>query len=175
MLTRQVRAAAFALLIVAPVVALREGQGVAAQVPTASDAPKYVLPPQPIVDLFDAEFLPQTTVSPNQQVVALTKARAYPTIAELAQPMLRLAGARVNPKTNGPHRASGAARHRHLLDHAQEDRRRRRGSVTMPPQARISHMKFSPDGSRLAFLHTEGRRHRVVGRGRRHRRRKRRS
>ena len=24
----------------------------------------------------------------------------------------------------------------------------------MPPQARISHVKFSPDGSRLAFLHT---------------------
>ena len=39
--------------------------------------------------------------------MALTKARAYPTIAELAQPMLRLAGSRVNPKTNGPHRASG--------------------------------------------------------------------
>ena len=40
-------------------------------------------------------------------MVALTKARPHPTIAELAQPMLRLAGARVNPKTNGPHRASG--------------------------------------------------------------------
>ena len=35
------------------------------------------------------------------------KARTYPTIAELAQPMYRLAGSRVNPKTNGPHRASG--------------------------------------------------------------------
>ena len=155
MLTRQVRAAAFALLVVAPVVALRGGQGVAAQVPTASDAPKYVLPPQPIVDLFDAEFLPQTTVSPNQQVVALTKARAYSTIAELAQPMLRLAGARVNPKTNGPHRASGlpgtgiyAIALKKIADGAEV-------SVTMPTQARISHLKFSPDGSRLAFLHTK--------------------
>src|SRR5213076_136231 len=83
------------------------GTAVAAQVPSASDPPKYVLPPKEIVDVFDAELLPQTLVSPNHQVVATTKARAYPTIAELSQPMLRLAGARVNPKANGPHRASG--------------------------------------------------------------------
>jgi len=155
MLTRPVRAVAFAVLILAPVFALRQGQGVAAQVPTASDAPKYALPPQAIVEVFDAEFLPQTTLSPNKQVVALTKARAYATIAELSQPMLRLAGSRVNPKTNGPHRASGlpgtgiySITLKKIADGAETN-------VTMPPQARISHLKFSPDGSRLAFLHTK--------------------
>src|SRR5438132_9131741 len=96
---RPLRFVALAVLILAP--------ALAAQVPSASDPPKYVLPPQNIVEVFDAELLPQTLVSPNHQVVAMTKARAYPTIAELSQPMLRLAGARVNPKANGPHRASG--------------------------------------------------------------------
>jgi dipeptidyl aminopeptidase/acylaminoacyl peptidase len=155
MLSRPVRAVTLAILIVAPVLALREAQGVAAQVPTASDPPKYVLPPQPIVDVFDAEFLPQTTVSPNKQVLALTKARPHPTIAELAQPMLRLAGSRVNPKTNGPHRVIGPAGTgiysitlKKIADGAEVN-------VTVPQQARISHMKFSPDGSRLAFLHTK--------------------
>ena len=170
MLTRPVRAVAFAVLILAPVLALRpfdvlgvvpsvvvrlQAQGIAAQVPTASDAPKYALPPQSIVDVFDAEFLPQTTLSPTKQVVALAKARAHPTIAELSQPMLRLAGSRVNPKTNGPHRASGlpgtgiySIALKKIADGAEVN-------VTMPPQARISHMKFSPDGSRLAFLHTK--------------------
>ena len=28
-------------------------------------------------------------------------------------------------------------------------------TVTMPPQARISHLKFSPDGAHLAFLQTK--------------------
>jgi len=107
MLTRPFRAIVLAAFVFAPVVAFRQAASVSAQVPTAADAPKYVLPPQAIVDVFDAEFLPQTIVSPNHQIVALTRARAYPTIAELAQPMLRLAGSRVNPKTNGPHRASG--------------------------------------------------------------------
>src|SRR5882724_13422914 len=103
MFTRPARFIALSILIVTPALALQ----LRAQVPAASDPPKYALPPKPIVDLFDAEFLPQTLISPNHQVLALTKARAYPTIAELSQPMLRLAGSRVNPRTNGPHRASG--------------------------------------------------------------------
>ena len=51
------------------------------------------------MDVFDSEFLPQTLVNPNRQMVVLTKARPYPSIAELSQPMYRLAGSRINPKT----------------------------------------------------------------------------
>ena len=135
--------------------ALLIGPALLAQVPSASDPAKYVLPPKEIVDVFDADFLPQTMVSPNKQVVAMVKARAYPTIAELAQPMLRLAGERVNPKTNGPQRASGlpgtgiySITIKKIADGAEV-------AVTMPPQAKVSHVKFSPDGSRLAFLNTK--------------------
>jgi dipeptidyl aminopeptidase/acylaminoacyl peptidase len=147
--TRTVRVLGLAALIIAPTLALR------AQVPSASDAPKYVLPPQHIVDAFDAEPLPQTLLSPNRQVVALVKARSYSTIAELSQPMLRLAGSRVNPKANGPHRASGlpgtgiySITLKKIADGAE-------ASVTMPPQARISNVTFSPDGSRISFLQTK--------------------
>jgi dipeptidyl aminopeptidase/acylaminoacyl peptidase len=155
MFTRPIRAAALSILVLAPVLALRQADGAAAQPPAASDASRYLLPPREIVDVFDAEPLPQTTLSPGKQVVALTKARNYPTIAELSQPMLRLAGSRINPKTNGPHRVSGlpgtgiyAITLKKIADGSE-------ASVTMPPQARISHVKFSPDGSRLAFLHTK--------------------
>ena len=155
MFIRPSRAVALFALMLAPALALRQAQGVAAQVPTASDSPRYALPPKAIVDAFDAEPLPQTLLSPNKQVVALTKARTYPTIAELAQPMYRLAGARVNPKTNGPQRASGLpgtgiyAITLKKIDGGAET------AVMMPPQARISHVKFSPDGARLAFLQTK--------------------
>jgi dipeptidyl aminopeptidase/acylaminoacyl peptidase len=155
MLTRPIRAVVLLFLVLAPALVLRMAPRLSAQVPTASDAPKYALPPKAIVDVFDADFLPQTMVSPNRQMVALTTARSYPTIAELSQPMLRLAGLRVNPKTNGPHRASGlpgtgiyAITLKKIADGAEV-------KVTMPPQARVSHVKFSPDGSRLAFLQTK--------------------
>src|SRR6478672_6412971 len=135
------RAVVLALLVIAPALVAQESQ-------------KYLLPPQHIIDVFDAEPPAQISVSPNKQQIALIKARAYPTIAELSQPMYRLAGARINPKTNGPHRASGLPGTGinsivlKKIDGGAET------SVTMPPQARISHVKFSPDGSRIAFLQT---------------------
>ena len=98
---RPLRFASIAAVLLVPVLAAQ------VQVPTASDPARYVLPPKNVVDAFDAESLPQTLLSPNHRVVAIMKARPYPTIAELAQPMLRLAGARVNARTNGPHRDSG--------------------------------------------------------------------
>ena len=124
------------------------------QVPTASDPPRYVLPPKNVVDAFDAEPLPQTLLSPNRQVIAIVKARAYPTIAELSQPMLRLAGDRVNPRTNGPHRNSGLAGTGIYAMALKKIADGREISVSLPPQAKISHLRFSPDGSKLAFLHT---------------------
>ncbi len=126
-----------------------------AQVPTASDPPKYALPPKAIVDVFDAEPLPQVLISPNRQVVALTKARTYPTIAELSQPMLRLAGARVNPKTNGPHRASGVPGTGIYSITLKKIAGGAESVVTLPPQANAANVKFSADGSKLAFLNVK--------------------
>src|SRR5437667_4608894 len=147
MLNRPARAIAFALLIVAPTLA--------AQGPSARAPPTYAVPPQHIVEVFDAEPLPQTLISPNRQALALLKARPYPAIAEISQPMLRLAGSRINPNTNGPHRATGlpgtgiyAITLKKIADGSEV-------TVTVPPQARISNVKFSPDGSRLAFLNTK--------------------
>src|SRR5438046_6496550 len=78
----------------------------AAQVPSASDPPRYALPPKEIVDAFDAPGLPTPTVSPSRQVIALEYRKNQPTIAELSQPFYRLAGSRINPKTNEIGRAS---------------------------------------------------------------------
>src|SRR6478672_9475517 len=138
-------------VVFAPV-ALDLGPRVTAQVPAATDAPRYVLPPKAIVDAFDAEPLPQTLLSPNKQVVALTKARTYPTIAELSQPMLRLAGARVNPKNNGPHRASGLPGTGIYSITLKKIAGGAETTVPLPANASATGVKFSPDGAKLAFL-----------------------
>ena len=75
---------------------------------TQAPASGYLLPPKAIVDILDAPPPPTVELSPARDVVALLDRASMPTIAELSQPMLRLAGLRINPKTNGQHR-SGAA------------------------------------------------------------------
>jgi dipeptidyl aminopeptidase/acylaminoacyl peptidase len=119
-------------------------------VPSAPDAqaqaPAYLTPPKAIVDILDAPSIPTAVLSPSRDVVALLDRRSAPRIAELAEPMLRLAGLRINPRTNGPHRnaaisgitlktiATGASR-----------------SVTLPANSTLLPIGFSPDGKRYAF------------------------
>src|SRR5712692_5710041 len=111
------------------------------------DAPRYLTPPKEIVEAFDAPSLPQAILSPSKQVIALTWRRPYPTISELSQPMLRLAGARINPRNNGPQRAAEiyAITLKKIADGSEL-------KVTLPPQTNLSNVRFSPDGSHLSFL-----------------------
>jgi dipeptidyl aminopeptidase/acylaminoacyl peptidase len=115
----------------------------------AADGPKYLVPPPEIVAAFDAQPLPDALLSPSKKVMALSYRRAQPTIAELSRPMLRLAGARVNPRTNGPHRTAliYAIRLQKIGGGAATN-------VTVPANANLSNLKFSEDGSKLAFLNT---------------------
>jgi dipeptidyl aminopeptidase/acylaminoacyl peptidase len=69
-----------------------------AQSPAATG---YLTPPKVIADLMDAEPLPIVSLSPDRTVMLLAHRRSMPGIAEVAAPFLGLAGARVNPRTNG--------------------------------------------------------------------------
>jgi len=70
----------------------------------ALTAAGYLTPPKAILDILDADPLPTAIVSPASDVIALTSRHAMASIAEVSQPMLRLADVRINPCTNGPHR-----------------------------------------------------------------------
>ncbi|HWI20272.1 MAG TPA: hypothetical protein VNT81_21105, partial [Vicinamibacterales bacterium] len=116
-----------------------------AQTPAASG---YQLPPKAIVDILDAPPPPTVEISPARDVVALLDRASMPTIAELAQPMHRLAGVRINPRTNGPHRAqlSRAITLKSVNDTSEK-------KVTVPANAMLAWVGFSPDGKRFAFTH----------------------
>lgn len=113
----------------------------------SADVPRYQLPPKEVVDAFDAQPLPTALLSPTKQMFALTYRHPNPTIAELSQPILRLAGARVNPRNNGPQRAQEvyAVTLRKIADGSET-------KVTLPPGANISNVHFSPDGALLSFI-----------------------
>ncbi|HEX7281567.1 MAG TPA: prolyl oligopeptidase family serine peptidase [Vicinamibacterales bacterium] len=114
-----------------------------AQQTTASG---YLLPPKEIVDILDAPPPPTVEVSPSRDMVVLIERASMPSIADLAQPMHRVAGLRINPRTNGPHRAQ-LARALTLKTIADGNEKK----VTLPPNPKLSWIGFSPDGRRFAF------------------------
>jgi dipeptidyl aminopeptidase/acylaminoacyl peptidase len=110
----------------------------------------YLLPPKEIVDILDATPPPAVEVSPSGETVAILERSSMPGIAELAEPMLRLGGVRINPRTNGRHR-SQTYRGLAFKDLATGADRR----VTLPAGApKLTWVGFSSDGKRFAFTDT---------------------
>ena len=109
----------------------------------------YLTPPKAVVDIVDAAPLPMVEVSPAGDTLAILPRRSQPSIAEMAQPMLRLAGMRINPANNGPRRApmTTGITLRSIATGAER-------AVQVPVGARIGSLSFSPDGKRLAFTNT---------------------
>ena len=110
---------------------------------------RYRTPPQVVTDMLDAPLLPAASVSPDNAWLVLADRASMPSIAELAEPMLRLAGARINPRTNGPHRA---ARFTGLSFKRISDGIERR--VTVPNGAVLGMPFWSPDSRQVAFTIT---------------------
>src|SRR5688572_6303229 len=135
----QYRSIAIAVFVVA-------SSAVFAQTQTQPATSGYLLPPKEIVDILDASPPPTVEVSPSRDVVALLDRASMPSIAELSLPMHRIAGIRINPRTNGPHRAQLA---RSITIKAIADGAEKK--VTLPPNPKLSWIGFSPDGKRFAF------------------------
>ena len=110
----------------------------------------YQQAPQPIHDLLGAPPTPLVVVSPKSDQLLVADRLANPPISDLAQPMLRLAGLRINPATNGrhhPQRIVGLS----LVDIATGKTRKVTG---LPANAYLSLPEWSPDGTQFAFTHT---------------------
>jgi hypothetical protein len=64
----------------------------------------YKKPPKEVLDILNAPVTPGASISPTRDNIILSTGLRYPPLADLAQPMLRLSGRRINPATNAPHR-----------------------------------------------------------------------
>jgi dipeptidyl aminopeptidase/acylaminoacyl peptidase len=114
---------------------------------------KYQVPPKAIVDLIDALPTPVVELSPagkagEKRWMLIEQPSGLPTIADLAQPELRLAGLRFNPKTNGPSRGRYMTSLKlQALSNGKEI------SVSgLPAQPKIRFAEWSPDGRKVSFV-----------------------
>jgi dipeptidyl aminopeptidase/acylaminoacyl peptidase len=105
----------------------------------------YRQPPKEIMDVLDAPAIPLTSVSPAKDKIALLEPLRYPPISELAQPMLRLAGLRINPNTNGQHRQGYFVKIwlKNIADGKETP-------IVLPPNAQIFSPTWSADGKYIA-------------------------
>jgi dipeptidyl aminopeptidase/acylaminoacyl peptidase len=109
----------------------------------------YLKPPQVVVDILDAPAFPQVHVSPDRTRLLIIERANMPTIADLAQPMLRLAGARINPNTFGPH---GGPRTTGIIIRELSTGRETR--VQVPADAALGNINWSPDARTISFTNT---------------------
>jgi len=112
-------------------------------------APQYQIPPKAFLDVLNAPVTPEVSVNPTHDVALFYTRVLYPPVADLAQPMLRLAGVRINPANNGAHdppKFTG-----YTLERIADGRELK---VALPPNPYLSAPRWSPDGKHFAFTHT---------------------
>lgn len=116
----------------------------------AQDTPEktYQMPPKVLADLVDAPSAPSVDIDPTNIWMLILERPSLPSISELAQPELRIAGLRINPKTNGPSRS----RYFSALKLKKISGGEEVPITGLPENARIRHVEWSPDGKHIAFL-----------------------
>jgi len=115
----------------------------------AQDGLTYQQPPSPIAEILDTKPTPTPSLSPDDQTLALFDRANLPPIAELAEPMLRLAGYRINPRNNGPANSRVTWLTGLRLQPVAGGEAR---TVELPANARFLSPDWSPDGKSLALL-----------------------
>ncbi len=119
---------------------------------TAQSAGGYQTPPKAIADLIDAAPTPGISLSPDHQWMLQMERPSLPSIEEVAQEELRLAGIRINPRTNG---ASRSSYYTGLMLRSMQSKKFEPTAISgLPENARIENVSWSPDGSTIAFLNT---------------------
>lgn len=109
----------------------------------------YMKPPAQIENVLNAPLTPNASVSPAEDYVILYRSVPYPSIADMAQPMLRLAGLRINPKThaqhNPPHFADFVLKH--VPDGAEK-------KIALPADGNFGAPSWAPDGKHFIVSET---------------------
>jgi dipeptidyl aminopeptidase/acylaminoacyl peptidase len=109
----------------------------------------YQRPPRAIQQVLDIAPTPAISVNPPGDTALFSESSRYPSIADLAQPMLGLAGARINPATNGPHNPPrGTGFTLRYLTTGKEIK------MKVPADGLLGGASWSPDGRRFAFTNT---------------------
>jgi dipeptidyl aminopeptidase/acylaminoacyl peptidase len=108
-------------------------------------------PPADIMEVLHAPQLPWVWTNPTGEHLLLADPVLYPSLAELAAPMHKLAGLRVDPRLNAIH-----GRHGGLAPRLVRVRDGRTTTITIPAGAEVHGVDWTVDGERFALTVAHG-------------------
>ena len=111
----------------------------------------YQIPPASISELLNAPATPTVSFSKDGSLMLILSRSESPSIEDLAQPELRIAGIRINPRTTGPSRAGGST-NLILKKTATGEEIQVKG---LPAKPKMNGITFSPNEAYLSFTQTE--------------------
>ena len=108
---------------------------------------KWQYPSKEILEVLNAPKLPWVWTAPTGEYLFLANPLLYPPLAELAAPMHKLAGTRVNPVNNSYHGLHGGTSPRLV--------RIKDGTIiplNLPAKAEVLDVNWTVDGQRFALI-----------------------
>lgn len=119
----------------------------------AQEGITYQKPPQEILELVDVPRAPSVIMDDDNKFMIFRYRDSYKSIEELSQPEMRLAGLRINPKTNIGSRVTYYNDLKIKYLSGSDD------AILpingLPEEPRLANFTFSPDNEKLAFTHTD--------------------
>lgn len=113
---------------------------------TESSSDSWQSPDEDILKILHAPQLPWTSTSPTKTHMLLKDPIIYPSLSELASPMLKLAGTRVNPKNNYYHGRHGGTSPKILTVKSGKT-----VNLNLPAEAEVLSTFWAVDGQRYAL------------------------
>jgi len=111
----------------------------------------YQTPPKAIADLVNAPSTPSVSINKNGDWMMLLERADNPSIEELSQPELRIAGLRINPASSGPSRGRGIENVKIKMTRGGEEIQIK----GLPANPSMGGFSLSKDEKFLAFTQTE--------------------
>lgn len=117
---------------------------------SAQDDVTYKTPPKEILDLVLSKPTPGVNIDRKGEWMILTERSDFPTIEDMAQPELRIAGLRLNPRNFGPSRTAYAV----SLQLKNIASKQTFSISGLPTDLKAGNIQWSPDEKKFAFTNT---------------------
>lgn len=120
----------------------------------SQDNKNYQQPPQVIADLLLAKPAPSVSIDKKGEWMLIMERNSYPTVEELGQPEVRVAGLRLNPNNFSPSRQNfiNGLKLKNLKSGKESS------IVQLPANLLAANISWSPEEKQIAFTHTIGNR-----------------